>query len=316
MTLLFDPKCELHVYLNNIKYEIRDLDMDFNIELFAGSGKKSNPNLAEISIYNLNDESRSLFSEQHQAIEFYAGHEGDVGLIFQGQTTGVIHVKEPTGYRTDIFAGDGIRPFTTAKIKKSYKQGTLAIDVINDITSLFGLPVSIEADAFVDLNTEALLKGETYEGLAKEAMNSFCSDRKLDWSIQFGVVEVTNRDYPVLLDPTAIVMSADTGMIGSPEIIERTNDRPKDDTLKKGEEQNRVFGVKATMLLTPELKPKRLVQIISQNTNSSLGSKLIGAPPIDANGVYIADVVRYTGNNYGGEFYAEFEGDIRETSGV
>lgn len=306
MPRLFDPKIETHVYLNNIKYEIRDLDVEFSIEAFAGSGKKSNPNTAAISIYNLSKKTRDLFSEEHQAIEFYAGHGDDIGLIFVGQTTSVQHVVEDTFIRTDILAGDGFKEFSIQRISKSFKAGTPILTILDDLTAAFDLPVVIDPFLLTSQAGQVLLQGETYDGLVKDAMNDLCGDYTMDWSIQHGTVEVTQKDSPFLADPTAVILSADTGMVGSPEIIERT-----DQAAKEGKEEKKVFGVKVKSLLNPEIKPKRLVQIVSVNTTSALGQAIDGAPPIDANGVYISDVVRYSGNNFGGEFYVEMEGDIQ-----
>lgn len=305
MTRLFDPKCELTVYSGTDGFEIKDLDMSFDIETFAGTGEKSNPNTAKISIWNMSTESRNLFGgEEYQAIEFRAGHGDDIGLIFSGQITSVQHVKEKTSYRTDIFAGDGIKEFSTQNFGKSYTSGTLISIILSDLISAMGIPSVIDPVVVETIASEVLLQGETYSGLVKDCLNRFANDYELEWSIQYGVIEVVPRDNPFLVDPTGVVISPDTGMVGSPEIIDRTNARKK-----SGSEEKNVFGVKVNALLTPELKPKRLFQIITYNTLSKLSAALTGDAPNDANGIYVADSVRYVGDNFGGEFYVEVEAD-------
>jgi hypothetical protein len=304
MTRFFKPACELVVYLGDEGTTIRDLHMEFNIETFAGDGEKSNPNTAKIVIFNLSQETRNLFSEEHQAIEFYAGHNGDLGLIFVGQTTSVTHTKGKTDWMTEIIAGDGIKDFTTNRVNKTYTTGTPVPVILDDLISAMGLPFVIDPFTAATLAPEVLLQSETYAGLAKDALNNLAKDRGFEWSIQFGTIEVTSPDSPFLADPTAVVLSSDTGMVGSPEIIERTREKKK-----AGTDEKKIYGVRVKSLLTPEIKVKRLVTIITINTQSLIGQLLDGPAPIDANGVYIADRVTYTGNNFGGEFYTIMEGD-------
>jgi hypothetical protein len=273
--------------------------MDFSVELFAGEGKKSNPNTAKISIYNLKEDTRNLFSEEHQVIEFYAGHGDDIQMIFSGQTTSVTHVKGNTFYRTDIAAGDGVKDFTTKKISKSYAAGTPSAVVLSDILVAFGMPFVIDPTATSTIAGEVLLQSETYSGMAKDVLNTFTADNGLEWSIQYGTVEVTTRNDPFLADPTGAVISSDTGMIEVPEIIVRTK-----------QDNKNTYGIRVKSLLNPEIKPKRLFTIAASNTLLGQISELItDAPPTDGSGNYVADTVKFFGNNYGGDFYVEVEGD-------
>ena len=59
MTLLFNRKVELHVYLDTEKYVIRDLHMIFDIL----ATRDSKPNTAKISVMNLSESTRNLFSD-------------------------------------------------------------------------------------------------------------------------------------------------------------------------------------------------------------------------------------------------------------
>jgi hypothetical protein len=283
------------------------LHVDFDIETFAGTGKKSNPNTAKIVIYNLNESHRGLFTEEHQAIEFYAGYGDDIGLIFVGETTNVINrkVKTPGAapyWETTIYAGDGIKDWTTRTFSKSYSAGTPVSIVLQDMIATTELPSVI--DIFED---SMLLAGESYSGLVKDVLNDFTADRGLEWSIQWGVIEVTQKDSPLIRDPTAILLRPDTGMVGSPALIERTTSGKRKATKKK-----RLFGLRVTSLMNHQIKPKRLIKIESGSQINAVG-KLTSkpAPKTQLNGVYIAKNVRYYGSNHSGEYYTEIEADLQ-----
>jgi hypothetical protein len=282
-------------------YTISGLHMAFIVESFTPAEKSSDskPNTAKISVWNLAEATRQLFTEEHQAIEFYAGYGDNIGLIFSGELTNVIHEKERLDWRTDLYAGDGIKDWTTKYFNRSYPAGSSITQIINDMCDATDLAKSI--DIFID---SILLRGESYAGLVKDCLTKITKDRGLQWSVQYGVIEITQRDSPLLRDPSVVVLSADTGLIGQPSLTERT-----DESKQKDKSEKRRFGVKATSLLNHEIRVNRLVQIQAQTTLSAVGKlQKNKAPNKSANGIYIADTVRHIGDNFGGEFQTEFEG--------
>jgi len=87
--ILFNPQVKLVVYADSQSYEITGLYMDFEIK--ASTDKE--PNKAKISVYNLSEKTRNLFSDSHQAIEFYAGYGDNTVLIFSGETSNALNEK-------------------------------------------------------------------------------------------------------------------------------------------------------------------------------------------------------------------------------
>ena len=309
MTRIFHPNTELRVTANNIQTIIKEdstgknLDMAFEIELFAGTGKKSNPNTAKISVWNLKESNRLLFSEEHQAVEFRAGYGDNLGLIFSGQTTNVLHEFEAPNWRTDIYAGDGIKEWETAYFNKSYSAGTGIDKILTDMCVATGLPYVI--DTFIP---DDLLYGESYSGLVKDTLNTVCAARNLEWSIQFGTIEITQRDSPLVKDPISTLLRQDTGMIGSPQVVERTVKKKK-----KNKKEKRVFGIRVVSALNPDLKPKRLVTIEARRTTSAVGKLFKESTPQRKNvdGTYVIKSVRFVGNNHGGDFQSILEADLQ-----
>ena len=336
---LFDPAVKLEFIAANKKYTIPGgadgLHFDFSVEAFAGGIAGSKPNTAIITVYGLSEATRNMFSEEHQAISFYAGYGSATGLIFAGQTTNVVHDKEPTQWRTDIYAGDGVKQFQTLFFIRSFSAGTRITQILTDLLDATTLPYTINAD--VSSNSETLLAGENYAAKISTCLDVLCQDRGWEWSVQHGVIEVTRKHRPlhprtqVTATPTpAVVLSADTGLVGSPVLVDRTDDEPVDEEAESekrkkrtpeqlaNEEANRApavrrFAVRLTSLMNYEIRPKRIIELRAQRATSALGAlmeKKTDVLRLDVSGIYIAKSVRYYGNNYGGEFYTEVEADL------
>jgi hypothetical protein len=112
------------------------------------------------------------------------------------------------------------------------------------------------------------------------------------------------------------VLNADTGLIGSPIVTERTATTKKKRKGKKKKAEERIIGIQATALMIPEIKPNSIVAIQSiQLISSGLGKLMeVKIPKITAIGVYLVDRVRYIGNNYGGRFDVELEADLTQVA--
>ncbi len=336
MGRLFGPHCKLEVYAGNKKYTIpgdaNGMHMDFDVSAFAGGKAGSKPNQARITVYGLAEATRQLFTEEHQAISFYAGYGDDPGLIFAGQTTNVVHEQEPAQWRTDIYAGDGVKEFDTLFFIKSFSAGTRITQILDDLCVASTLPYTLNDE--VASNDETLLAGENYAGKVATCLDDLCQDRDWEWSVQHGVIEVTRKSRPLhprtqatTLPTPAVVLSSDTGLIGSPVLMDRTDEEPPEHTVDNKnltQEQRRVaemnrtpelrrFAVRMVSLMNYEIRPKRLIELRAQRSTSALGQLMESKTEVlrlDISGLYIAKNVQYYGNNYGGEFRTAVEADL------
>jgi hypothetical protein len=305
MTSLFNGKLKLSFFTNVKRYDIEDADIEFEII----TNLNPEPNQATIKIHNLAESTRNLFTADHQGIEFYAARNATEKpiMIFRGETTNVLHDDIDPGYLTTIFAGDGDKSFSSIPFNKSYKAGTLVLTILKDLASAMNLPTEVN---FFDIQAR-LLRSETFSGLCKDALNEVTKDYGLKWSIQQGILEIINLVQPIVSQPTAVLISADTGMIGAPIIVERQENKQNTKQKGKKKKENRLIGVNVTNYLDPEIKPGRLVQIHSETTIIQLGKLLeTKIPNINANGIYRTDVARYIGGNLpGNRFDVEVEAD-------
>jgi hypothetical protein len=280
--LLYERNVELRVTAGNLQHIFTDLHIEFDII----ANRSSKPNQAKISIYNLAAKTRGLFSEQYQAVEFLASY-GSMKpvLIFWGTITNLVHAHESVDWKTTIYAGDGQKEFNTIPFSKTYAKGTPLNLVLRDLTTAMGLQANIDLTSVPGKTT---YKAFTCEGLAKTCLDQTCESNGLSWSCQNGMIEIQQRDQPTLAGGLAVVLSTDTGMIGSPQIT--------------------ADGVAVTSLLNPAIRPSRLIQIKAMQTINNFGKLMeVKTPNKSANGVYIVDRAHYVGDNFGGKFDVEIE---------
>lgn len=285
---------------------------DFEFDVMATSDKQ--PNTGKIVIYNLSETTRNFLSGGHQGIELFAGYgEEEPPLIFRGATTNVVHDHLRPDWSTTIYAGDGDVEYQGTPFERTYTAGTQIRVILADIATAMGIPAEIDfLDPFA-----VLLGAESYSGRAKETLDKLTAKIGYQWSIQQGKLEIKEIGFPVLSDPVAVLLSVDTGLIGSPTLIERqdTDDDPKRQSKlrkKRKKRKQRIIGVRAKSLMNAAIKPGRLILIQAQQTVTSSLGKLSESktPSVTANGVWLVDRAHYYGNNTKGPFYVEPEADV------
>lgn len=236
----------------------------------------STPNKAEVTIYNLSADSRHYIenaAEQKDAIRIEAGYESDHGLIFTGrldlgdsETRGRRnHHHQGSDWITDCEGRDGAREYRAIVISKSFGPKVSDETVIHELAKAMGLTVgTIKGLSKIQYN-----HGRALSGAVSAELNAMCSRQKVRWSIQDGVVQIL--PYATALDSTATVLSAATGMIGSPQRTER--------------------GIKVLSLLRPGLNP----------------GKLLDVQAADLKGFYVAENVEHYGDTHENDWYSEIE---------
>lgn len=248
--------------------------------------KSREPNTASIVVHNLGASNRGALSADHQAIEIVGGY-GEGSNIFSGQTFSVSHKPTNPGWETTIEAGDGVKPFVSSWTSNSWGEGTPVSQVLGSMASDMGAP--LDARVSGTLNATWAYNGRTSEGLSE-----FCQGLGAQWSIYQGVLEVLTLDEAIDRSLSlAVDVSKLTGMIGSPEVVER----------KKGK-----FGVGCKTLMNPAIRPNGLVKVTSGATGGTARNKKGAQYEVPgANGVYRVKRVNHYGSLFTPDFYTEFE---------
>lgn len=250
---------------------IKDLRFSFEIEKLL----TETLNNSKVSIYNLNPDSRALVATPNNAVILKAGYVGDVGAVtcFVGIVRRCLTVRDGQDWRTDLELDDGMIAYRDSKHSISFAPGTKGADVLRYVAARFNLPVR----QFPPIDNKIYPQGFAFVGRTREAMASVCNYLGLEWSIQNQEIQVIKKGGSV--KRTAIVLSSDTGMIGSPALEAKTmsekaaadkgistNDagvikRAKEDEKGEVKERLEIQGYKVVSLLQPTIEPGHVVKL-------------------------------------------------------
>lgn len=280
MNELFDRLIKIQIITKTGKsYEFTDLHLSFTIN-------KSLENNATCKIYNLNQTTRNILTDNAITFRIYASYKSenmDPILIFEGDIYFINHNFGDTDIITSIESIDGMNFINDNKVSVSYSNKITLKTLLNDIAKQLKLPLTIKTEA-INFLDKALNKGYTANGSSKKILNEICKDAGLNWSIQNGKLKILNKDGN---DNNLIYnLNLNTGLIGSPEKIKIQ----KKDTGKKTNEKI-IFGWKVRSLLIPKAEYGNLIQVSSRE--------------IGANKIFkIIDIV-HNGDNYEDDFITE-----------
>ncbi len=255
---------------------IRDLRINFEIT----KSELSFPNLAKIIIYNPNSDTIAALQKKFTKIVLNAGYENDIRLLFKGELRNVFQSKASRDRTITIYAGDGERDWQNATFNKTFTENISVNTAIQDILKTFkettvgileGLPSVADK-----------LRGQTLSGSSKDILNQFASEYGFNWNIQDGEIFTTPIEQP-LQDGEAVLVTAATGMIGSPIITE--------------------IGANVTTLLNPRLLPNRAFKIESVNVDVQMGNLFFrNVKKTTAEGIYKVQEVVFKGDSREGDW--------------
>lgn len=259
--------------------EIRGLRMIFSIS----KSTDKTPNKCSLQIYNLSEDTRNLIpdEEEKNGIAFLsAGYDnGDAEvLIFGGNITRVSHQLIPPDIITDIEMEDGTKEMRETKFNRSYAEGVKGSDILNDILQAFPSGKKSRTVQFVDT---IFSKGWVHSGLARDALTKVSETLGLEWSFQNGnEIKLVGKDRTD--NSTVVVVSPDTGLIGSPERINQTVRKSQKKTKKTKP------GWSIRSLLQPLIEPGGRVSLQSRQIPNAT--------------VFRVDRVNHSGDTHGQEW--------------
>lgn len=287
----FNRVVDLLISGEDKEFRISKNRIDFRVEKFPGPLVN---NRANVTIYNLNFEARSLITRRRVDIAvkpftdifISAGYESDdsVGLIFRG------HIIDGSSARIGPDWVSTFEAFT------AFDQGQNAIVSPQKQTYLETAPKTIIDELFQVLNfnkvrysTEAL-EAIQAENKVTQAFAGRADVAILKFLDQFGMVYTLDDEGPVVTlrgsaantsqAPGEIpVVSRETGLVGTPKITHK--------------------GVEVRTLLNPELKIFKRFRLRSLTTDGSL---------LLADQQFTAMKLQHFGSNRAEDFFTEIRG--------
>lgn len=260
---------------------ITDLRVAFHIE----KDILGLPNRAKIQVYNLSKSTRLQIEKYFTKIVFNAGYVNDIGLIFIGNLTNIFHIRKDVDIITELYASDGFMAYSNSIFNKTYSPGISPMDVTKDIIKSFD---GIKPGQILGIpSSNSNLYGQTLSGKSSDIMSKHVKEYNARWSIQNETINI----FPVngSLSNITRVLSATTGMIGSPTITE--------------------IGANAKVLLDREILPGSQFRIDSTNPVVRFGNLYF--PQVDptiGSGLYRVNKVVHSGDTHSNTWETSIEG--------
>jgi len=246
------------------------------------------PNLARITLYNPNQDTLSALEEKYTRIVLNAGYEGDLRLLFKGDVRNVFQTKTGRDRLLTIYSGDGEKSWQNATFNKTLSESLSVSSAIEEVLKTFS---DVNIGTLQGLPQVAdKIRGQVLSGSSKDIMDNFAEEYGFSWSIQDGEIVITPEQEPLEGDE-AVLITAATGMIGSPTVTE--------------------IGADVTTLLNPRLLPNRAFLIESLNAEVTIGNLFFrNVKRTTAEGLYKIQEVVFRGDSRDGDWLSSVKGRI------
>jgi hypothetical protein len=270
---------------------------DLRIQFKTKKSLKKEPNTCEVSISNLNEQSRSALQKGRIKVILEAGYPDNIAQVFSGDSRTVDQVLKGATWETKITCGDGERAYRYARVAESFRPGTRVADVVQIVMESLGMPV-VGHLAELRAVTEQFLQGYSAFGKVASELDHLLKSRGFTWSIQDGQLQILQSDGTTTAG--VIRLAPDTGLIGSPEhgnvekeapLSQVTGDAADVGFSLTAKRKTGPAVLKVKSLLQPGLHPGGRVQVESRGVK----------------GLFRIETVTHTGDTFGGEWYSELE---------
>lgn len=203
------------------------LFQNLRMSFMVSSSIRPEPNTAELSIYNLNAESRTALQKERVPVIIEAGYDDKPSQIFKGYLRAGTSRNRDTDWITTLITGDGDIAWKESRVSESFEKGAAINDVIGQLFKKLGPTVdvvnaleNIKKGNFREGLTQ-FTRGTTLYGKTVEQLSKMIKSKNMEWWVDQGQVMVVERDAIV---PTASgkvqLLTHNTGLIGSPQVGE------------------------------------------------------------------------------------------------
>lgn len=260
---------------------------------------ESNPNTAEVDIYNLSESSMSLFQAKDSRVELQVGYKGvpagalgggpemagngNVESVFIGNVSKAVpknekktakgkgknkfsqSVIEGVDIITKVQLSDGENRYRNARLTKGFPPNASLNQVLDELTKSLGLAKGAREGVPSQKYANAL----TVSGLVRDHLSVLTKGNGLQWSIQDETLQILPKNGST--KDSIIVLSPSSGLVGSPQKSDK--------------------GIEFTSLMQPQIRPGRRVQIDSAFVK----------------GIFIVKKVTHEGDSHEGDFHSKCE---------
>lgn len=236
------------------------LEIDFDISF----NDKEEPDVSEVTIYNLSEDSINEIRKQGYCI-VNAGYRemGNKACVVSGDIEDVTTDWEGLDKVTKIKVSDGGKEWRQAKLNKTYAEGTKASLIMQDLCGVLGYEV-VEINPKEDITYKL---GKTIKGYCSDNLKRLVKDTKSKMYIN--KKRITIRDEKKGND-IGFLLNTETGLVGNPTLNkndseDKTDLRESEKEKKKNKEEKKTW--KVTCLLNAKIETDSIVKIESKTCN-------------------------------------------------
>jgi len=255
----------------------------------------SEGSLAEITLYGASGRSRRAIYNKFDGISLAAGYGEQPGLIFLGDIINTEIGREGVDKYIKFYARTAGGAQAGAFVSKSWGANTPQIDIIREVAESLLLPVEFIGD-FSDL--PRALKGRSMCTSSVSCMNELADIHGFVWTMSANRLTIIRKGPDGTLakrDAPPHLISADTGMVGSPQIL--------------------LQAIEVTKKLDPAIAPGDRVDIQAETRNFAFSqvytADMMQIDPTGGSGIYRVLNVKHQGDFYGAAWDTSIEG-VRE----
>jgi hypothetical protein len=283
--LLFDRVYKLQVGQGTQGVEITDLRINFEII----KSSKKNPNRNRVQVWNMQRSTRQMCEKPDTRCILYAGYgEGDGPiLIFTGGVVVAWSRYELPDIVTEFELTDGGQEIRDTAISVGYDKHVKSSQVLNDVSKKMGLPLNMPSN----LIDRVWQNGLSFYGPARTLLDKVTMSAGHEWSIQNGNLQVIEKG--MVTTRQGVVISSDSGLVGSPERERKAYEGQAKKPSKKGKSDplKEWDGWKVKTLLMPQINPGDRVELDTR----------------DVKGVFRCDYLTHRGDTHDGDWQSELK---------
>lgn len=234
-------KRKVELLAGNKSFSGDDFEIDFQV-MFDDDPE---PNISDIVIYNLSNDSINAIKKAGSVV-LNAGYEGDVGTILLGGIQKVDTSWDSVDKATKITVGEGSKAWMESYISRSYKPGVTAKTILQDLSAVFGM----ELGDFRLTKDVVYTNGRSVSGMLQTVIRQIVNETNSKFHISNGKIYI--RPWSAG-NETGFLLNSDTGLLESPMTFE--------------DETEGVSGYKVKMLLNHRITVDSILQIQSKTAN-------------------------------------------------
>lgn len=278
----------------NNAWDVSLLRCTFSIEKVA----LSTANYAEITIYNLTNDTETAIVKSGVRVIVEAGYGGftdaaegeqatpkQYGKIFDGEIIQALRSREDNvNYLLTLVCLDGDSFLNNNILKSTLSAGVNQRQIVEHVTSQATKTTEV-ARVSPELSTQKLPRGKVFFGRPRDYLNDIARDNGANFWVDDGQVYIAKpTDVPI---NEAIVLTPKTGLIGTPQQTQE--------------------GVSLKCLLNPAVRLMSMIKI--DNSYIREAKFRIGQIPsmLDQDGQYQVYKLRHVGDTRGDEWYTEID---------